>query len=197
MFKQSILIALMLTWAGSALSETIMVGSVPIKITSVVSNGSGCAPGTVSVTSTSDNKQIAVLFSKYKAITNSISQVASADCNVAIGLAANRGLSVAIVGIDWRGTAYADMNSYVNFHREFFFSGSTGPSSDTEWSGDAFENFFLEDDPRYVIYSPCDGRPLIARMDTAATVTGPNSLFSLRSADVNARLFLTLKTKPC
>lgn len=197
MIKQAMLVAMMLGWTGSALGETIMVDGVPIEITEVNSNGSGCAPGTVTVTTTPGNKQVAVLFRDYRAITDSDSQVAAADCNVAIGLAVGRGFSVGIVGIDWRGSIVTNTNAYVNFHREFFFSGSPGPAADTDWDGGGFENFFLEDDPKFVIYSPCGGDELIARADTAATVIGPNSLFSLRSADVNARLLLTLKIKRC
>ena len=196
MIKQ-VLLMMGLGWAGLAGSETIVINGMPVDITSVNANGTGCAPNTVMVGATQDNTQISILFGNYIATTDSNLQVATADCNIAVGLAVEPGFSVGIIGIDWRGSVVVAPGSRINFHREFFFAGSQGPVSDTSWADSGLENFFLEDDPAFVIYSSCAGKPLIARADTSATVIGPNSLFSLRSADVSARLLYTLSVKPC
>lgn len=180
-----------------ALAATIHISGIPIEITSVDANGSGCKPDSISVTTTPDNTQAAILFSDYRAQTTSDMTVANSDCNIAVGLSVEPGFSVGIIGIDWRGTTVTSPGAFINFHREFFFSGTKGPAKDDFWSDAGFDNFFLEDDPVFVTYSDCDGTPLIARADTSATVVGTNSFFSLRSADIEAALLLNLQIRRC
>ncbi len=177
--------------------KIIMVGDVPVEVTDVGVNGSGCPTGSIDVTATEDNTQVVILFSEYRAITDSVNTLAVADCNISLGLAVPAGFSVGIVDIDWRGTVVAGAGSFINFHREFFFSGDRGESVDEFWSVPGFENFFLEDDPAFITYSSCSGNPLIARADTSATVIGANSLFTLRSADFQSKLLFTLSVQKC
>ncbi|MEJ2419721.1 MAG: DUF4360 domain-containing protein [Exilibacterium sp.] len=198
MLKHALLVISSVFWSCMVFAgQTIMINGVPIDITEVNTNGAGCPPDSVTVTTTPDNKQAAVLFNAYRAVTNSTTTVAATDCNIAVGLAVEAGFSVGVVGIDWRGTVVNSGDGFINFHREFFFSGDRGESSDENWLTPGFENFFLEDDPVFVTFSPCDGKPLIARADTSATVVGANSLFTLRSADFESKLLMTLKVVPC
>lgn len=196
--KKAFLLLVSLGWSCMAASgEVFMIGGVPVEITDIDVNGAGCPSDSVTVTATEENTQMVVLFSEYRAITDSANTVASSDCNIAIGLAVPAGFSVGVVGVDWRGTVVAGAGAFINFHREFFFSGTQGPSNDDYWFTPGFENFFLEDDPVFAVYSACDGLPLIARADTSATVVGANSLFTLRSADFESELLMTLNVQTC
>ena len=197
MFNKMLFAVIVTCMATVASAKVIMLNGQPVNITSIDANGAGCSSDTVVVTSTPDNTQAAILFSTYKAMTDTNNTVAVSDCNIAVGLAVGAGFSVGIVDIDWRGSVFTSPGAFVNFHREYFFSGHQGPVTDTYWNGGGFENFFLEDTPIFVNYSSCDGKPLIARFDTSATVIGGNSFFSLRSADVKSELLLTLKVRPC
>ncbi|MGH8033317.1 MAG: DUF4360 domain-containing protein [Luteimonas sp.] len=199
MIKQAMAMAMLVGYAGAsfAQAQTIMINGVPIQITQVNTNGDGCAPGTVTATATPDGNQVAILFRDYRAVTNAVNTVAGSDCNIAIGLAVASGFSIGILGIDWRGSVVTSPGALVNFHREFFFSGTRGAVSDDSWSRPGLQNFFLQDDPAFAVFSRCDGQALIARADTSATVVGANSFFSLRSADVSARLLMTLNVRPC
>ncbi|WP_444889925.1 DUF4360 domain-containing protein [Microbulbifer sp. DLAB2-AA] len=179
------------------LAKTLLIDGQQIEIGEVAVNGTGCPVGSVTATATDDNKNIAILFSKYSSVTNSSNPIASSDCNLAIPLSVEPGFSVGILDIDWRGTVFSADGSLINFHREYFFSGSQGPSHDNNWNSSGFENFVLNDRPPFAYYSGCDGEALIARADTVATVIGADSLFSLRSADVGAQLLLNIQIIPC
>ncbi|MFA0813442.1 DUF4360 domain-containing protein [Microbulbifer epialgicus] len=197
MFKKLLTFTLCSILSGPILAKTILIDGQPIEIGDINVNGTGCPDGSVTATATNDNKNIAILFSNYSAITNSANPIATSDCNIALPLSVEPGFSVGILDIDWRGTVFSAPDALINFHREYFFSGSQGPSHDNNWNGTGFENFLVNDRPPFVYYSGCDGEALIARADTAATVIGADSLFSLRSADVGAELLLHVQVIPC
>ncbi|MFS1526410.1 DUF4360 domain-containing protein [Microbulbifer sp. 2304DJ12-6] len=184
-------------FSNMVISKTVIIDGHEVEIGPINVNGSGCPVGSLTATVTEDNENIVLLFSAYRALTNNVNTVAQADCNIALPLSVDPGFAVGILDIDWRGTVFSAQGSFINFHREFFFSGNQGPNYDTNWNSAGFQNFFLNDDPLFVHYSECDGEPLIARADTAATVIGADSLFSLRSADVEARLILHVRVVPC
>ncbi|MCH9690573.1 MAG: DUF4360 domain-containing protein [Gammaproteobacteria bacterium] len=196
LYKILILMVISLFSTFSLSKELIINGQI-INIGPIVANGSGCPRGTVTAVASGDNKAVAVLFSNYNAFTNEDNPIAISDCNVAIPLSVGPGFTVGIVDIDWRGTVFSTGGTFINFHREFFFSGSVGPFRDTNWTSSGFENFVLNDRPSFVEFSDCNGGELIARADTAAAVAGPNGLFSLRAADVGSELLLTVKVEPC
>ncbi|WP_299947265.1 DUF4360 domain-containing protein [uncultured Microbulbifer sp.] len=197
MFNKVILSVLCLLFSSNVVSKAVVINGHEIEVGPIVVNGSGCPAGTVTATATDDNENVVLLFSNYRAITNDANPVALSDCNIALPLSVEPGLSVGIVDIDWRGTVVSAQGSFINFHREYFFSGSQGPNYDSNWNSAGFQNFFLNDDPVFAYYSECNGEPLIARADTVATVVGADSLFSLRSADVEARLILHVEVIPC
>ncbi len=197
MIKKLILAATIAACSISASAKTIIIDGTEVEIGDIIANGSGCPPGSVNATASEDNKQVTILFSQYRAQTNSTDLVAISDCNIAIPLSVPVGYTVGIVEIDWRGTTYTTPDALVNFHREFFFSGSKEDPIETNWEGEGLKNFVLSDNPRFIHYSECDGEPLIARADTSATVIGPNSVFSLRSADVQSRLLFNININEC
>ncbi|WP_299588858.1 DUF4360 domain-containing protein [uncultured Microbulbifer sp.] len=197
MFKQLLTLTLCSIFSSSILAKSILIDGQQIEIGEIAVNGTGCPAGSVTATATDDNKNIAILFSRYSAVTNSTSPIASSDCNLALPLSVEPGFSVGILDIDWRGTVFSAPGSHINFHREYFFSGNQGPSHDHNWNSSGFENFILNDRPPFAYYSGCDGEALIARADTVATVIGAESLFSLRSADVGAQLLLNIQIIPC
>lgn len=197
MCKKLFLGMLILICSGFAVAKTLIINNDQIVIGPIAANGIGCPSGTVTATATADNKNVAILFSAYSAITNDSNPVATANCNIAIPLSVAPGLSVGILDIDWRGSVFAAPGAFINFHREFFFSGSDGPIRDTNWISSGFENFLLNDRPPFASYSDCEGGALIARADTSATVIGADSLFSLRAADVGAQLLLAINIRPC
>ncbi len=197
MFKKLAVTALIAVCSLSVNAKTLIINGEQIEIGEIISNGSGCPTGSINATATEDNSQVAILFSKYEAITTSTVEVAISNCNLAIPLSVPAGYSVGIVEIDWRGSVYTSVDAFANFHREFFFSGSQGPSQDEYFPGTGFKNFTIKDDPAFVHYSACDGKPMIARADTSVTVIGQNSFFSLRSADFEAKLLFNLNIKQC
>lgn len=197
MINKAVLSVALLLCSSFAMSKTVLINGTPIEIGEITANGSGCPQGTVTASANADNTQVAILFSQYKAVTNAANPNDTTDCNISIPLSVDPGFSVGVIDIDWRGSVFVKDGAFINFHREFFFSGSEGPSEDKYWYQPGFENFVLNDTPVFVHYSSCDGTPLIARADTAATVIGENSLFSLRSADVSAELLLNLNVKRC
>ncbi|MCH9690572.1 MAG: DUF4360 domain-containing protein [Gammaproteobacteria bacterium] len=197
MFKKIFLGICIFIYSGFAIGKTLIINGEEITIGPISVNGIGCPNGTVTATATADNKNVAILFSAYSAITNAEAPVATTNCNIAIPLSVDPGLSVGILDIDWRGSVFAAPGAFINFHREFFFSGDVGPFKDTNWSSSGFENFLLNDRPPFASYSSCDGGALIARADTSALVIGADSLFSLRAADVGAQLLLSINVRPC
>lgn len=199
MARQAVIVSLFMLCSSLLSINALASGNPVIEIGTISSNGSGCPQGTVTHSKIS-NTTAAILFSVYRSITHPTSPVDVVGCNLAIPIKVQPGFTVGIADFDWRGTVFADDDSAINFHREYFFSGHKGVSADTYWDssdGKIFENFFRRDTPGFIHYSGCDGAALIARVDSSALVMGPSGLFSLRSADINAKLLLNFRVKPC
>ena len=179
MIKHAIFISAAVLYSGVVTSESIVVDGIPVEILSVEANGAGCPPGSVTLTVDSNNPHISAYFSAYKASTDSTTVTAATDCNVAVSLATEAGYSVGISSVQWRGFVSSSPGSSINFHREYFFSGSQGNSFDENWNGSGFEHFFIEENLSPAPQSPCDGRSWIATLSTSSSVP---SLVTLRQA---------------
>lgn len=197
MIKKLAITALIAASSFTASAKTLIINGTPIVIGKIIVNGVGCPSGSVEATANSDNTQVTILFNQYNAVTNATNTVAISDCNIAIPISVSSGKSVGIVEIDWRGQVLTHEDTFATFHREFFFSGERGPTNDTTWQDSGVKYFNLSDDPDFTHYSSCDGKPMIARADTAVSVVGANSYFSVRSADVSSKLLFKVDIKDC
>ncbi len=172
--------------------ELLLIDNEPVEITGISTSGTGCPSNSVVPSLTSDNTQVALLFNAYRIITTNDPAVIPRDCTIEISLAVPEGLAVGVVGIDWRGTVVAGSGAKIKFHRKYSYSGKNGRTANKQWVRPGLYNFFLEDYPLQAHYSSCKGEPLTIRIDTSATVDGPSSLFTLRSADFESKLTLSL-----
>jgi Domain of unknown function (DUF4360) len=189
MIKHAILSVLLASFASAAFCEMLMVNNVPVEVGPVEADGSSCHENTVSVGVTDDNIQVTVRFEEYEAVTNDEMPVVTANCSIAVPLSVQPGYRVSILGMDWHGSVLTAPGAFVNFHREYFFSGTAGPVEDSNWSDSGYKHFHLEDDLAFNPQSDCNGGALIARADTSALVGGANSFFTLHETDDEGLLF--------
>jgi len=131
--------------------------------------GSGCPKGSVEIISSPDGQTITVLFSKYIAETDEVSDFVRKSCNVAIPVDVDEGKSIGLVQMDYRGYAYVDSDpeNYVRFSAEYFFAGEDGPKT-REIYQDSDEEFIISRNVSLseMVWCPC-GDSTIFRINTS------------------------------
>jgi hypothetical protein len=133
--------------------------------------GNGCPDGTYSVVLSPDGTEMSILFSAFTAETDADHSYDFANCNIAIPIDVPTGVTVGLVGIDYRGLAYIPNGGFGTLSREYFFAGKQGSqivSVIEEY--DEFYEFYYDDDLPFVLWSNC-GDDLIARSNATIMVT--------------------------
>lgn len=163
--------------AGHAIADE----EVPdIHIVSADIGGSGCPEGTASVVLSEDKRTLSILFDQYMVEDNHY-----ASCNIAVSLHVPRGVTIALLDIDYRG--YGSIpDSYGKkgrFRAEYFFAGDTGPVRITNFPRGFDASFMIAHDIVGTVWAPC-GAEVIARANTSLRTWGLGSFLIIDTADV-------------
>lgn len=167
-----------------------------------VAYGNGCPSGTFQIQEGIDGTEITILFSAFTAETEPGRTVDWANCNVALPIHVPDGLSVGLIGVDYRGLARITGGSYGYLTREYFFAGARGPREVDYIRGDFFGEFFYEDDVAVVAWSRC-GDDVIARSNATVVVrkswpyTFEESFMSVFSEDWDVSIVFHLRWRSC
>ena len=108
------------------------------------------------------------------------------------------GLSVAVVGVDYRGSGKLPAGASAVFSAEYFFAGSKGEKSARTIKGPASGRFTVADKGA-LVWSGC-GTDVNFRINTSLRVTtsgGRAASVSLRTQDVSAAATYRLQWKAC
>lgn len=166
-------------------------------------NGNGCPVGSYDVIASEDGTQISILFSEFTAETEEGRIIDWANCNIALPLTVPQGLSVGLLGVDFRGYAYIPRAGYGKLTTEYFFNGTKVPAKQHMLSGYFDDEFFFEDDLAFIAYSPCGQSSVIARANTTIRVKkkSTNSLedayMTVFSEDTTFAIAFNLDWKTC
>jgi hypothetical protein len=159
--------------------------------------GTGCPAGTVSAAVGSNT--LSLKYSKYIASAGGARSFDRKACGVAIPFQVPAGLSVAIVGVQYRGLNKLPSGATSVLSTELFFAGGKGPVVTRTFKGPVTGKFDLTTVSGTPIWSAC-GASLNLRIQSSLKVTtsgGKSASTSIRTQDVAAGLVYQLKFKSC
>ncbi|MGE0615902.1 MAG: DUF4360 domain-containing protein [Bacteriovoracia bacterium] len=167
--------------------------------------GSGCPQGSASATLSPDAKTLSILFDQYvvEAGRGTGRSSARKTCNIAIPVHVPQGLSVSLIGIDYRGFNVLPRGSSAQFDVDYFFAGSVGPRDRRQFVGPVEDDYLITNNLAVgaIAWSPC-GADVNLRINTgllvrAAGTNGALASSSVDSADVQAGLIYHLQWRQC
>lgn len=166
--------------------------------------GTGCPAGSVSATLSPDNKSLSLIFDSFvaEAGTSARRTLDRKSCNVAIPIHIPHGLSVSVIGVDYRGYIGLPSNrASATLTAEYFFAGFQGPRFTRNFFGPTDQEYLFQNQlgVQAVVWSPC-GADLNMRVNSSLLVKnmGPgDALASVDSADINAGLVYQLAWRSC
>lgn len=160
--------------------------------------GTGCPGGTASVATS--GSAITVKFSSYRVAAGG-STGKSFDrkaCALSIPVTVPKGQAVAIVGMDFTGSASLPAGTSTTFKLEQFLVGGKGPVVEKTISGPKSGKFTASTDAA-LSWSAC-GASTVLRTNSSLIVKtsgGKAASASIRSQDVGASIVYRLKYKAC
>lgn len=161
---------------------------VPFTIGEPTVEGNGCPQGSYEVVLSPDGNELSVLFSMFTAETSETESFNFTNCNVAVPIDVPAGITVGLLGVDYRGLAFIPTDGTGIISREYFFAGRQGPRiSSSIPVYDEFYEFFYADELTFPAWTDC-GDPVTARSNTSMYVTKPagspvDAMMSLFSED--------------
>jgi hypothetical protein len=159
--------------------------------------GTGCPAGSVSAALGSNT--LSLKFRSFKASAGGARSFDRKACGVAIPMQVPAGLSVAIVGVTYRGLANLPSGASARLEAEIFFAGGQGPKTSKTVNGPTKGSFSFSTAATATVWSPC-GAALNLRVNTSLlvkTAGGASASTSVTSQDVGAGLVYQLKYRSC
>ena len=153
--------------------DTVEEDTAPFTIGVPVVQGNGCPAGTYSVILSPDGSELSILYSAFIAQTDATHSYDFSNCNIAIPIEVPSGITVGLVGIDYRGLAFIPAGGIGALSREFFFAGTHGQRITSFVNVyNVFYELYYPDDTIFTIWSEC-GDDIIARSNATVYVTRP------------------------
>ena len=174
-----------------------------INIEDIIVQGNGCPEGTYSVALSPDGTELSVLYSAFTAETDATHFFDFANCNIAIPIDVPDGITINLLGIDYRGLALIPSGGTGTLSRDYFFAGTQGPHlSSSVDIYDMFYQFYYSDEIPFEIWSEC-GDDVIARSNVTIFVTRPifnspgEAMMTLFSIDYELSVLFHLEWEHC
>lgn len=160
--------------------------------------GTGCPGGTASVATS--GSAISVKFSAYRVAAGGTTGKSfdRKACALSIPVTVPKGQAVAIVGVDFTGTAGLPSGTSATFKLEQFLVGGKGPVIEKTISGPKVGKFTTSSDAA-LSWSAC-GASTVLRTNSSLIVKssgGKPATASIRSQDVGTTIIYRLKYKSC
>jgi len=166
-------------------------------------NGNGCPPGSTTASLTEDGKSLTILFSEFivEAGGTTNKSFDRKVCGVSIPVHVPQGLSVSVLGIDYRGYNNLPAGANSQFNVEYFFAGVRGPIFQKTFSGVIDDVYLVHNEltAQSLVWSKC-GADVILRTNPSIRVTtkqNKQALATLDSEDVSAAVVYSLQWKKC
>lgn len=172
-------------------------------------NGTGCPPGSAEAILSPDNSVLSILFSEYVAqagFGSTGSTTGAKNCTIAIPVHVPQGLSLSIIGVDYRGLLSLPRSALARFSAEYFLAAvgqpqQRGPRMIKSFTGPTLTDYLVENDLLLSaqIHSPC-GRDVNLRVNTSMMVLTPrgeDALATVDSVDVTAGVLYKLSWRTC
>lgn len=167
--------------------------------------GSGCPQGTANATLSPDAKTLSILFDQYTvdAGRGTGRALTRKTCNISIPVHVPQGLSVALIGVDYRGFNNLPPGASSQFDVDYFFAGSVGPHDRRQFIGPTEDDYLINNQLAVgaIVWSAC-GANANMRINTSMLVRATSSngqlaSASVDSADIQAGLIYHLQWRQC
>lgn len=175
---------------------------VPFTIGKPTVEGNGCPNGSYEVVLSPDGNELSVLFSNFTATTSESENSKFSSCNIAVPIEVPGGITVGLLGVDYRGLAYIPNKGTGMITREYFIAGRKGPQITSEIPvHDEFYEFFYPDEVKSPAWTDC-GDDITARSNTTIYVSKPadspvDAIMSLLSEDWDLSIMFHLMWDHC
>ena len=164
--------------------------------------GNGCPQGTVSATLSPDTKQLSILFDQYTVQASGATKIDRKSCNLAIPIRIPQGMSVSVVGVDYRGFNGLPRGATSVLSNQYFFAGSQGPTLSKTFTGPLNAEYLVSNklQATAVVWSPCGAETNIrinSSMRVSTNAMGEQALATVDSVDLSAGLIYQLQWRSC
>lgn len=189
---------------ATGFSVSVAQAQVPaITLGTPETGGNGCPAGTVSSVLAPDARSLSIFFDAYfvEAGGTTGRSLERKSCNVGIPVNVPNGLSVSVIGIDYRGFNSLPAGAQSQFNVEYFFAGTRGPSFTRTFRGALTSDYLIHNDIVAVaqVWSAC-GADVILRTNSSIrvqTTANREALATVDTQDVDAALVYLLQFRPC
>jgi hypothetical protein len=182
--------------AGLLLAPIPVASAAGLQLGKLGIGGTGCPAGTVSGTIGANT--LSLKYSTFIAKAGGGKSFDRKACGLAIPVDVPAGVSIAIVGVHYRGFAKLPSGASATLSSELFYAGGKGPALSKSVKGPLTGRFdYTAVGP--VSWSPC-GADVNLRIQSSIRVTtsgGKSASMSIRSGDVAAGLVYDIKQKSC
>jgi len=186
---------------GSISTASAQVPAITLGLPAVA--GTGCPAGSVDAILSPDKSTLSILFSSYVAEAGGTTGLTfdRKSCNVAIPVNVPNGISVSIIGVDYRGFNQLPAGASSQFNVEYFFAGGRGPVFRQDFRGPIAQDYLIHNDlvATAVVWSAC-GQPVTLRTNTnirVNTTGGQQAMATVDTQDVQAAVIYNLQFRRC
>jgi hypothetical protein len=193
--------ALVAATVGGASTASAQVPAITLGLPAVA--GTGCPAGSVDAILSPDKTTLSILFSSYVAEAGGTTGLTfdRKSCNVAIPVNVPNGISVSIIGVDYRGFNQLPAGASSQFNVEYFFAGGRGPVFRQDFRGPIATDYLIHNDivATAMVWSAC-GQPVTLRTNTnirVNTTGGQQAMATVDTQDVQAAVIYNLQFRRC
>ena len=166
--------------------------------------GNGCPAGTASASLSPDGKALSILFDQFstEAGKSSRKTIDRKSCNLSIPIHVPHGISLSIIGVDYRGfVSLPSPQASATLTSEYFFAGMQGPRYSRNWFGASEDEYLFQNvlGLQAVVWSPC-GADTNIRVNTSMNLrnVGPgDALATVDSIDMSAGVIYKFAFRYC
>lgn len=187
---------------GMLLMASSLVVADDIKLLEPGYGGNGCPQFSANATLSPDNKSLSILFDQYIVEVTGRNKLARKSCNISIPIHVPQGLSLSVIGVDYRGYNGLPRGADSVLSVEYFFAGISGPKAARTFVGDLDDEYLVHHDllAAATVWSPC-GQDVNLRINSSMRVrtTGraEQALATVDSVDLTAGMIYHLQWKSC
>jgi hypothetical protein len=174
------------------------VSAAPLTIGKIGLGGPGCPAGSATAAITADG-HLSIRFRQYRVSAGGARSFDRKACGLTIPVSAPAGMSVAIVGVQYKGFNRLPPGAKSTISAEIFFAGGRGPIVSRSFTGPLNRSFTHTSAASATVWSEC-GADFNLRINSSLRVMtsgGRAASASIRSQDVGAALLYQLRFRRC
>lgn len=181
--------------AGLPISD---VSAASISVGKLGLGGTGCPAGTATATVSSDGSRLMIHFRQFQVMAGGKKSFDRKACGLSLPISVPAGMAVALVEVDYTGSARLPAGASATVAVETFVAGGEGPKVERTINGPRTGRFSFSNTARGSVWSAC-GASTNLRVNTSLRITtrGPPASASIRRQEVDAAIVYRLRFRRC